>query len=175
VVLAQLETPMAAVDRALRLARAGGALTILNCAPAQAVEAELLGLADVVVVNEHELARLVGRPVGIGEEGPAAAQLRRADQVVIVTLGARGAVAAGPTGTQHATGLAVDAVDSVGAGDAFVGALAVAYAGPSSLGAALHFANVAGALATTRHGAQPAMPMLSEVQALLETSRGAVG
>jgi ribokinase len=176
-VLAQLETPIASVAAALRLARAGGALTLLNCAPAQPVDPDVLGLADVVVANEHELATLVGRGVPIGEEGAAAASLRRAEteQVVIVTLGPRGAVAAGPAGVRLAPGLAVDAVDTVGAGDAFVGGLAVAYAGPGALAEALRFANVAGGLAATRPGAQPAMPSLAEVQAVLQASTGAVG
>jgi ribokinase len=175
VVVAQLETPLASVASALRLGRAGRALTILNCAPAQPVDPDLLALADVLVANEHELGALLGQPVPMGEEGSAAARLRQAEQVVIVTLGARGAVAAGPTGVQLAPGLVVDAVDTVGAGDAFVGALAVAYAGPNSLADALRFANVSGALAATRPGAQPAMPRLAEVQAMLAASRGAVG
>ena len=74
-------------------------------------------------------------------------------------------VALGPTS---------DAVDTVGAGDAFVGALAVGYTDPTSVLDALRFANVDGGLAATRPGAQPAMPTLAEVQAVVDVLPGGV-
>ena len=172
VLLLQLEIPLAAVERALRLARSSGTLSILNAAPAgsaQPLGADLLGLADIVVANALELAALLRGPIPPGEEGTAAERLRSGNkqQVVIATLGPKGAVAAAPDGVHVSPGFVVEAIDTVGAGDAFVGGLAVAYDGFASLPAALRFANAAGALATTRPGAQPSLPGLDDVQRLL--------
>src|SRR5207253_7646269 len=93
VVVAALEVPLGTIEEAFRLARLSGARTVLNVAPAQSVRAELLRLTDVVICNEHELAVMVGQAVGTGEEAAAARAMRCfADQLVVVTLGERGAL-----------------------------------------------------------------------------------
>ena len=169
VVLCQLEVPDAAVLAAFRWARARGALTILNPAPARPVPSEVLDLADVVVPNETELAGLTGIPDG---ERPAevarwARLLRRHPaQAVIVTLGERGAWvldAAGErlVGTGH-----VRAVDTTGAGDAFVGTLAVLLARGVPVGPATEGACLAATASVQRPGTQTSYPSAADLAGL---------
>jgi ribokinase len=166
IVVAQLEVPVASVEEAFRLARLAGVRTLLNAAPARALPGSLLDLANVLVCNEVELSTLLETQVPTGSEVAAARQVRRsADQVVVVTLGERGAVAVvGPDIFTQAA-FDVDVVDTTGAGDAFVAGYVLGSGeGP---GAALRWGCAAGSLACTRAGAQPSMPTLAEVQALL--------
>jgi ribokinase len=166
VVVAVLEVPLASIEEAFRLARLGGVRTILNAAPAQKVPASLLRLTDAVVCNEVELGMLLHTPVAAGGEAAAARAIRSAaDQVVVVTLGERGALAVVGDDVLEQAAFSVQVVDSTGAGDAFVAGFSVA--GPSDVRAALRFGCAAGALATTRRGAQPSMPSLAEVAALI--------
>ena len=169
VVIAQLETPIAVTERLF--ARARGATTILNAAPAASVPDSLLALTDLLVVNETELATLSGARLredsALADIVAAAHTLRRPAMTVIVTLGRRGAVLLRDDGPpQTVDGHVVEAVDSTGAGDCFVGAYAAALASGRP-GSALAFANAAAALAVTQRGAAPAMPRLAEVEALM--------
>ncbi|MDH6115248.1 ribokinase [Kitasatospora sp. MAP12-15] len=173
-VLLQLEVPQPSVLAAARRARAAGALTVLNAAPRPDPGpqlAELLGLVDVLVVNETEAAGLLGltAETGTRQEWAERAQLLRAQgpATAVVTLGAAGAVAAGPTGRHSAAAFPVRAVDTVGAGDAFCAQLTVALSAGRALPEALRRACAAGALAATRTGAQRSLPTLAEVDALL--------
>ncbi len=169
VVVVQLEIPLPVVGEVLMLGRRGGARTILNAAPAMAVSPELLDLADFIVVNETELASLTGARPGASVVESASGLLGRDDQVVIVTLGAAGAVAVATGGAVLTVpGRAVTAVDSTGAGDCFVGALAAAVAAGTALSDAVRFANAAASLSVQRFGAGTGMPALSEVRAMLE-------
>ncbi|GIW10857.1 MAG: ribokinase [Dehalococcoidia bacterium] len=172
-VVAVLEVPLATVEAAFALARRAGRPTLLNAAPATPDARALLGLTTVLVVNEPELATLLGRPVSPGEEGEAAANLLSAGPAaVIVTLGERGALVVTPAGQQLVPAFAVTVVDTTAAGDAFVGGLAAAYRGLEQLREAVRFANAVGALACTRLGAQPALPSEAEVAALLARGSG---
>ena len=167
----QLETPLPTVEAALQRARAEGVWAILNAAPALEAARLLLDKADVLIVNERELAALLGTAgeVPPGEEAEAARELRRRrDQTVVVTLGARGAVAVWGDRTLAQPSWPVTAVDTTAAGDAFVAAFARVYDGPGRLVEALRFACAAGALTTTRPGAQPSLPSAAEVAALCE-------
>jgi ribokinase len=148
VLVAQFEIPLAVVEAALRATRA---TTVLNPAPALVCPQSLLEAADIVVVNETEAAALAGRL-------PA-----RKDQVVVTTLGAAGA----RVGAMTVPGRAVAVVDTTGAGDCFVGALAAALAGGESIEGAVRVANVAASLSVQRFGAGPSMPTRAEVEALL--------
>jgi ribokinase len=175
VMVAVLEVPLASIEEAFRLARLAAVRTVLNAAPAQDVPPSLLRLTDVVICNEHELSMLLGRPVVPGEEAAAARALRSApDQVVVVTLGERGALAFFGDAVIEQSSFPVKVVDSTGAGDAFVAGFSVGLLGAGEVGslaslkAALRFGCAAGALATTRRGAQPAMPTLVAVSALLK-------
>ena len=163
VVLCQLETPVETVVRALELARARGKLTILNPAPVRDLDRSVWPLVDYLTPNESEAARLGGVSVAGPEEA-----------AVIVTLGARGALASGPAGDLVVPAFPVTAVDTTAAGDAFNGALAVGLAEGAALWPALRLATAAAALACTKHGARPSLPRRAEVDALLGRS-GPVG
>lgn len=169
VVVAPLEVPLETVEAAFRLAHSAGVRTVLNVAPAQLVPAALLQLTNVVICNEHELAVLLGRTVGLGSEAAAANDLRAfADQLVVVTLGERGALAISGDHVVEQHAFPVPAVDSTGAGDAFVAGFVCGRWWSDGLEASLRLGCVAGALATTTPGAQPAMPRLAAVRALMD-------
>ena len=170
VVLCQLETPVETVVRALELARARGKLTILNPAPVRDLDRSVWPLVDYLTPNESEAARLGGVSVAGPEEAAVVARALRARgaRAVIVTLGARGALASGPAGDLVVPAFPVTAVDTTAAGDAFNGALAVGLAEGAALWPALRLATAAAALACTKRGARPSLPGRAEVDALLD-------
>lgn len=176
-VVCQLEIPQDAVLEAFRLARAAGARTILNPAPApaQPLPDALLALTDLCVPNETEAESLTGLPVSTIAEAESAARalLSRGPKAVIVTLGARGALCVTSDGAEHIPALRVDAVDPTAAGDAFIGALAVFLGEGDALSAAVRKANVVAALSVTRMGAQSSLPYRAEVDAALRSLPGA--
>jgi ribokinase len=173
VLVLSAEVPAATLASALRQARAGRVRTVLNLAPVPGEAAALLAEgADWLVVNAREAAAVAGLPSDDVPDDPEralaiAASLAKgpANGQVVVTLGAAGAVLAGPRGTAVAPGFAVTAVDTVGAGDAFVGALAVAIGSGLDPAAAVTAACAAGAAAATRRGAQEGLPRPADVLA----------
>lgn len=170
VTLLQLEVPVDAVLAAARLARANDRMIVLNPAPSVPVPDELLRLADVLTPNEVEAAVLAGlSPLrGVDDAFTAAEQIQaRGARCVVVTLGAMGCVVADGEEQRHLPAHLVRAVDSTAAGDAFSGALAARLAAGDDLLTALRWANAAGALATTRLGAEPSLPRYAEVARLL--------
>ena len=175
VLVLSAEIPAGVLGAALRRARAAGVATVLNLAPVPEGAAGLLAeRPDWLVVNAQEAAALAGRPpdarpadeVALGRDGAAALAAGLGGGQVVVTLGAAGAVLAGPSGTAAVPGFRVTAVDTVGAGDAFVGALAVALASGLDPAAAVTAACAAGAAAATRRGAQAALPRPADVLAV---------
>lgn len=176
VLAAQCEAGPEATLAFLKAGRGAGALTVLNAAPAPGCSARLLAVADVVAVNETELGALTGLTVApdapAADVVAAADKLRRSDQTVVVTLGSRGAIAAGPLGVQEAPGLPVRAVDATGAGDCFVGALCARLAAGDVLPGALAWANAAASLCVQRPGAGPSMPTAGEVSAAISGPPG---
>jgi ribokinase len=142
---------------------------VLDPAPTRAGADELFALADVVTPNEHEAADLCGSAVrDVAAARSAAQALRnRGARTVIVTLGAAGAWVESEEHSLHVPAPAVQPVATVGAGDAFNGALAGGLALALGLEAAVRIAVVAGALCVTRPGAQAAMPMRAEIEARL--------
>ena len=165
VVVLQLETPLATVVHAATRARAMGKTVVLNPAPAQPLPPALLACADYLVPNEIEAAMLTGRAVDSPEAaaGAARALLGRGARHVIVTLGARGAVAAGPAGSEHFPAPVVRAVDSTAAGDTFIGGLCAGLVEGMPLAAAVRLAQAAAAISVTRAGAQPSIPYRREL------------
>lgn len=169
VLLAQLEIP---VDTVAALFSAPGAercTRILNGAPAVRAAASLFDLCDVLIANQTELALYLDldHPPEDAHAALAARRLlTRADQVVVVTLGAGGAVAVRPDRHFHAPAFPVTPVDTIGAGDCFVGALAAMLDANGTVEDALPFANAAAALCTQRRGAIPAMPTRADVDGL---------
>lgn len=173
VVLAQLETPIAATLAGFQLAREAGVRTVLNPAPALAVPDALLRLTDLCIPNETELETLTGRSVQSPAEAEAAAKmlLARGPATVVVTLGERGAMIVVPNGTEHCPSVPVQAVDPTAAGDAFIGAVSVFLAGKQPLVQAVHRACAVAALTVTRPGAQSSFSSLSEINAFLAAQR----
>lgn len=170
VLVISAEIPRPAITSALAQAR--GVLCVLNLAPAPETPAEAAALVpaggqelDWLVVNESEAAAVLGRPVsGLAEAGRAAADLVAAGpRHAVVTAGAQGAALAGPDGAHTIEGFGVEVVDTVGAGDTFVGALAVAVAAGVPAVRAVRAAAAAGAAAVTRQGAAAAMPKPADI------------
>lgn len=165
ILLAQLEVPTAAIAAFFRSRRAG-VWAILNAAPVRADAREAIAAADLVVVNEVELAALAR---AAPPESPdaviamAGAARDRADLHIVVTLGAAGSVLVGPDGATAYPAVPVDVVDSTGAGDCFCGYLAAGLAAGRGLDESIRLAHRAAALAVGRPGAAPAMPFLREV------------
>jgi ribokinase len=160
--LMQLETPTATVAAYARAARAAGVAVVLNAAPAQPLDAEMLALVDILIVNEGELASITG------STGPVSEGLEQLQvPLVVVTLGARGCCAR--QGTEHLLqpAYAITPVDTTGAGDTFCGVLVAALDHGAALADALRMASAASALACIHAGAQSAIPDNAAVAALL--------
>ena len=172
VVLVQLETPPAASEAILMRARKAGARTVLNVAPARAQLEDLLELADVVVLNEGELATVTQYSATApgGASAAAHALKRTQQQTVVVTLGAAGALAASPHGDVAVPGREVGVLDSTGAGDCFAGYLAATLAFKAPIARALRVANCAASLSVQRPGAAASMPRAAEVAEELRRS-----
>ena len=156
----QLEVPVETTLEAFRIAKSGKVRTILNPAPAAPIPDELLRLTDICAPNETETELLTGMPVQTLAEAEAAAQMLRSRgaEVVILTLGERGALLVDGAGVEHIPAIKVDAVDPTGAGDAFVGSLAVYLGEGLPLRDAIRRANVVAALSVTRIGTQVSFP-----------------
>lgn len=169
VLLLQLETPLATVVAAARAARARGITVLLDPAPALPLPDELYALADILTPNESEAATLTGIPVHDEQSAAAAARalLARGVRTVIIKLGARGALTADANGARLWPAFTVTPVDTVAAGDAFNGGLAVALSEGRSFEEAIRWGLAAGALSVTKPGAQPSMPERKELLALL--------
>ena len=172
VLLCQLEVPIPTVNAAIARANTCGARAILNAAPALTQADAACKACDILVVNEVELGVFANAQIDadapIEAIADAAKRLRvKDDQVIIVTLGGRGAVALSRQGWFHEPARNVAVVDTTGAGDCFCGALAASLARGATLPAAVKFANAAASICVQRIGAGPAMPTLSEVEALL--------
>ncbi len=166
VLLCQLEVPIDTILESFRLARAADVLTILNPAPAMTLPDEILALADVCVPNETELELLTGRTLATLDEIKAAGQtlLTRGPQAVLVTLGDRGALLIKDGTVKHYPALPVVAVDPTGAGDAFIGSLAVFLTEGMSPDEAVPKANGVAAISVTRQGTQAAFPTRAEIE-----------
>lgn len=162
VLVVQAELLPEIIQVALRSAEAAGLRPILNLAPYQAMPAELIQLCDPLVVNESEARALVGRTVNdASSAGLAVEELRRVARSIVVTMGARGAYWADQNSTGHVPAPPVERViDTTGAGDAFVGALAAFLANGSSIEEAVRAGVKAGTFAVTGLGAQ-SYPTLS--------------
>ena len=168
VLVAQMEIPRETVARAVEVAGEAGTRVVLNLAPPFEVPGSLLGGLGLLVVNEHEAAFLLGERVE-GVEGALAAAPRLVSlgpASAVITVGADGAVFAEGANAGHVPAPKVAAVDTTGAGDAFVGALAHKLARGDSLEEAVSYAVRAGAAAVTREGAQGALPTPDVLEAL---------
>jgi len=171
--LLQLEIPLETVMYAAQWGKQNGMIVILNPAPAQPLPDQLLASTDFVLPNETELSLLTGTIVNDNHSAQAAARIlrQRGAKNVIVTLGEKGALVVAGSRVQHIDSFRVKVVDTTAAGDAFIGGFAarVVESGsllPEKLDEAVRYANACGALATTRLGAQPSLPVRAEVEKL---------
>jgi ribokinase len=172
IAVCQFEIPQPTIAAFFARARAAGATTILNPAPAATFGPELLDLVDILVLNETELGFLTDLELRDGDEpaiftGAARSLRTNPDQIICVTLGRRGVLAIRGDDASLIAGRAVKAIDTTGAGDCFVGALAAQLAGGHVIPEALSYANAAASISVQRMGAAPSMPTAAEVAALV--------
>lgn len=173
VLLTQMEIPLDIVETALQMGRKIGTLNILNPAPAVHLPRRMLDLVDVITPNLSEAQLLSGMAVHDRNSAVEAAKklLAMGPRAVVVTLGSEGSVLVTRSEIHNIPARKVGAVDSVGAGDAYNGALAYALSMKLSLCDAAIFAGYAASLSVTRCGAQEAMPTMEEVLAFLSQSK----
>jgi ribokinase len=164
VLVCQLEIPLATTLEAFRIAHAAHIRTILNPAPAVPLPDELLQLTDICVPNEIETELLSGSPVQTLDQVEDAARklLARGVRVAIVTLGERGTLVVEQDAVEHVAPIAIDAVDPTGAGDAFIGSLAVFLGEGRALRNVVRRANAIAARTVTQIGTQSSFPNRAE-------------
>jgi ribokinase len=169
ILLMQLETPLETVTTAAAIAKQAGVKVILNPAPARELDDSLLNTISAITPNESEVELLTGITVNdlSGTEKAAIKLLDRGLEIVIITLGSKGAYLKTKDQSEFVPGFSVDAVDATAAGGVFNGALAVAMAENKPIRDAVLFANAAAALSVTKLGAQPSAPMKEEIAKFL--------
>ena len=173
IVLMQLETPIETIEKAAAIASANQVPVILNPAPAQKLNDKLLKNITILTPNETELEILTGIPINNHEQNAAESAkilLKKGIHAVLVTMGAKGALAVKPDSIELISSFKVNAVDTTAAGDVFNGTLAVAIAEKQPLKKAIKFANAAAALSVTKLGAQPSIPYRNEINMFLQNT-----
>ena len=174
VAVSQFEIPLATIAAFFQRARAAGATTILNPAPAIECGTGLLDLVDILILNETELGLLARSELRDTDDPACFLDAARSlpfgkDRIICVTLGKRGVLALIDGEPSIVAGRTVEAVDTTGAGDCFVGAVAAQLAGGQSIRDALDYANAAASICVQRMGAAPSMPTAAEVDALISS------
>jgi ribokinase len=175
IAVSQFEIPLPTISAFFERARAAGATTILNPAPAIEFDAGMLELADILILNESELGFFTETEL---HDTDAPARFIEAvkslqsgkDKIICVTLGKRGVLAFINGEPLIVPSRTVNAVDTTGAGDCFVGAIAAQLAGRKSIREALVYANAAASICVQRMGAAPSMPTAAEVEAVIAAS-----
>jgi ribokinase len=172
IIVTQLEIPLETVRYSLHLAKKLGKTTILNPAPACALNDTLLSGVDILIPNETELGLLSGASLHTEAEIIAAARvmINRGVNDVIVTLGEKGCMYVNSGHSRVFDAYKVDAVDTTAAGDSFIGGMAVALNEGKTVEAAIPFAMAVAALTVTKQGAQSSLPYRNEVEMLLKMS-----
>jgi ribokinase len=167
--VAQLEIPLPTVKMGLRMAKDHGALTLLNPSPPIRLSSNILSLVDFLVPNELEAQYLTGLKMRRKQDiqKMASRLLDMGAKNVVITLGPKGLFFKNRIEEIWMNAFKVKAVDTTAAGDAFMGALACGFSENKPIQEVLRFANGAGALATTKLGAQPSLPLRKEVEVFL--------
>jgi ribokinase len=169
VILSTLEPPADALQALFERGRAARATVLLNATPEAIGAKSFLGLIDGLLVNEREAADLLGYPVTAENGADAAIALSNlGPTIVVVTLGAAGAVIANSGETTKLPAPQVDVVDTTGAGDALCGAFSAALARGEDPVTAARYGVIAGSLATTVPGAYPSMPRRDAIKRILD-------
>jgi ribokinase len=167
----QLEIPIATVKLGLKLAKQQGALTLLNPSPPLRLSSHLLSLVDFIVPNEWEAQALTGITMKTDQDiqKMAARLLKMGVKNVVMTLGPKGLFFKNKTDETWMDAYGVKVVDTTAAGDAFMGGFACGLAEKKPIHEVLRMANGAGALATTKLGAQPSLPSRRNLEFFLST------
>jgi ribokinase len=167
IVICQFEIPLEIIESAFERAKKMGATTILNPTPIKPATDRILKNVDYLVVNEVELEALSGATFNPDDPTSVYAAMEKLHErgpvAIVATLGPRGALLSGPIGRYEAKGHKVNAVDTTGAGDCFIGGFAAALAKSASVPEAIDFANKAAAISVTRRGAASSFPIVAEV------------
>jgi len=167
IVICQFEIPLELIESVFERAKKMGATTILNPAPIKPTTERILKNVDYLVVNEVELEALSGATFNPDDPTSVYAAMEKLHErgpvAIVATLGPRGALLSGPIGRYEAKGHKVNAVDTTGAGDCFIGGFAAALAKSASVPEAIDFANKAAAISVTRRGAASSFPTVAEV------------
>ena len=165
IIVCQFESPAATIERLVTVAKLSGVPVLLNPAPARRMADEMVDGIRFLVPNRQELAHLTGLPTRTLADVEAAAKalLVRGAESVIVTLGREGVLRASVAGARVFPAPIVEAVDTTGAGDTFVGGFAAEWCRTSDVDAAISFAQRAAAYSVTGRGAQASMPWLSDL------------
>lgn len=166
ILLAQLETPFPVAQHAIQKAFQYGVKVILNPSPAHTLPEDVLRNVNVLTPNESEAEILSGNSItDLSSARKAITEiLKKGAENIVLTLGKEGALVGTKAEVVHVKSPKVNPVDTTGAGDAFCGALAVAISSGENLEEAVVYANCAGALATTKMGAQEALPTREELE-----------
>ncbi|KLV04027.1 ribokinase [Photobacterium aquae] len=167
--LMQLETPMATIEAAARIAKQARTQVVLNPAPAQPLSDDLLQHIDMITPNETEAELLTGVKVVDMATAQQAADVLHAKGIsqVLITLGSQGVWVSENGKGEQVPGFRVDAKDTTAAGDTFNGALLTGLQDGRSMEEAIRFAHAAAAISVTRIGAQTSIPHLREVERFL--------
>ena len=169
VLLVQLESPLAAVQSAIRTARLHGAVVILNPAPAQSLKSDLLCNVDIITPNRLEAEMITGMKVSDSASLHAVARqiLEYGVKHVIITLGQGGILVATKNAAEVIPAYKVRAVDSTGAGDVFSGSLAAFLAEGMAMEESIRMAIASASISVTRMGAQFSAPLRPEIEAFM--------
>lgn len=164
-VLLQFETPMDTIASVAARAHRAGARVVVNPAPAHEMPASLYADTDLLTPNETEAQILTGIEVVDDVTAQQACDIlhARGTKTVVITLGGNGAYYSAPEGRGHVPPVPVKAIDTVGAGDTFNGALVVALSEGKGLVDAIRFACQAAAISVTRPGSQASVPYRREI------------
>ena len=170
ILLVQMEIPEEAVIEAMIQARKKGMFVILDPAPADGLTERALQYADLIVPNKQETKQLTSIDVTDVDSALQAAEYfhRMGIKNSIIKMGEKGSLVYEDGKTEYVQGIHVTAVDTVGAGDSFAGALASALSDGAELVAAVNFANIVAALKVTKQGAQAGVPTIEQVNKFCE-------
>lgn len=166
IVLLQLEIPLETVEYTLRLARESGLCTVLNPAPANILNPEILSNTEILVPNRDEAEKLTGAKITSLQKAKEAGALLlgKGVKAVVSTLGEEGAILATREKIRHFYGIPVKPLDTTGAGDSFIAALVTALIQGKDREEAVRYANYAASLSVTKLGAQASLPRKEELE-----------